>query len=466
MDPRDVSVKRRCRLLGTAVHLPTLLGAVIAVGASQAASAQSLYQPTAISTLGGATSVATDINSAGQVVGNALNAAGQTHGFLWAHGALTDLGTLGGTTSHAAAINENGQIAGSSGTAASGDRAYRWSNGVMIGLNTLGGADAYGFDLDDAGEVVGGSLTQGNQQYHAFKSSATGTAVNDLGSLGLSIEAQGNNNAGVTVGYSTVSNSAESAFRHQAGAMTSIGTLGGHYSYAWGVNNGGTIVGASFDDAADTIFRPFRWSAGTMTELPLPSGYWAGVANAITDSGLIVGRAEGANGARVATMWFADTVLNLNDWLPADSGWQLLEATGRNESGQIDGAGMVNGVKRGFVLTLAGRLWTRTTSGDYGTATNWTAPGVPSSSDAAFFVSNGAYDVTFAGNATVASVNVQRGQPTFELAGHSWQVGGSLSVSASAAATFRSGSVSAGAITNAGRTATSTTTAPWASPTL
>src|SRR5262249_55276876 len=72
-----------------------------------------------LGTLGGGSSSAADVNSAGQVVGTAARSSGSEHAFLWQHGVMTDLGTLGGQTSAATAINDVGQVTGTA-TAADG----------------------------------------------------------------------------------------------------------------------------------------------------------------------------------------------------------------------------------------------------------------------------------------------------------------------------------------------------------
>ena len=84
-----------------------------------------------------------DINSSGQVVGNAAtstNSDGIQHAFLFDHGSMTDLGTLpGGSGSAAESINSIGQIVGWSYIPGvqRNSAAFLYSNGSMRNLNDL-----------------------------------------------------------------------------------------------------------------------------------------------------------------------------------------------------------------------------------------------------------------------------------------------------------------------------------------
>jgi probable HAF family extracellular repeat protein len=90
------------------------------------------YTVTDLGTLpGGASSQAYGINASGQVVGQAANASGNTHAFLYSGGVMSDLGTLGGPYSYARGINDSGQIVGWSylTTAFSPQHAFLYTSG-------------------------------------------------------------------------------------------------------------------------------------------------------------------------------------------------------------------------------------------------------------------------------------------------------------------------------------------------
>lgn len=66
-----------------------------------------------------------------------------------------------------------------------------------------------------------------------------------------------------------------------------LGTLGGTYSQAYGVNASGWVVGESYTDGDDFI-RAFVWDGETMLELPALGGN-SSVAHAINAGGIAVG---------------------------------------------------------------------------------------------------------------------------------------------------------------------------------
>jgi len=88
--------------------------------------------------------------------------------------------------------------------------------------------------------------------------------------------------------------------------MTDLGTLGHFYSWGVGINNSGMVVG------------------------------YASIA-------------DNSNHAVISTD--GGTVQDLNDMIPAGTGWVLVEASAINDAGQIVGYGNVHGVDHAFLLT-------------------------------------------------------------------------------------------------------------------
>jgi probable HAF family extracellular repeat protein len=71
---------------------------------------------------------------------------------------------------------------------------------------------------------------------------------------------------------------------------------------------------------------------------------------AINASGLVVGYAAAPQGQH-AFLYNGQTMLDLNNLIPSNSGWTLIKATGINDAGQIVGIGGYNGAAAGFLLT-------------------------------------------------------------------------------------------------------------------
>ena len=113
--------------------------------------------------------------------------------------------------------------------------------------------------------------------------------MTDVGTLptGFSANATGINASGQVVGYAPLTSGDTHAFLYTGGSMTDLGTLGGHDSEAFGINDGGEVVGEAelFDNARN---HAFLYSAGVMTDLGSLGGN-PSYAVGINDIGQIAG---------------------------------------------------------------------------------------------------------------------------------------------------------------------------------
>ncbi len=320
---------------------------------------------TRIGTLGGSESVGLDINNAGQVVGQA-NLAGDknAHAYIWQNGVITDLGALGSeANSSAEGINNLGEVVGWSEAPAGGRNAMYWHGDQTININTqLGASNSVAWDINDHGVVVGqGNILPGFAKGWIWSKDTGGGPAGTLpGYMGGANRAI--NNDGVVVGHSYFFGDPDHAHRavqDSKGNWQSeeIGPAGYGLSIATDVNSAGTMVGYA------SVEKNAPWSAVIFTgdgkdpviNLGNLKGFAETEANAINDSGVIVGLAYPVDFNDYAHAWvyFGGQMHDLNDLVDLGNQWQvLLNATGINAQGDIVGTGITaDGVLAGFVVS-------------------------------------------------------------------------------------------------------------------
>jgi probable HAF family extracellular repeat protein len=264
---------------------------------------------TALSDLGGGFASAVGINNTGQIVGTSENAAGQFQAVLWQNASISALGDFGGGESHATSINDAGQIVGYATTSANLQQAFLWQNGKLTDLGDLGGGESFATGINDAGQIVGFSITASGAQEGFLWQNGTMAALGDLG--GGSSQANAINASGEIAGWAVTTSGARQAVMWLSGKTIDLGDLGGGQSEADAINSAGQVVGFAYT----------------------------------------------ASGSQDAFLWVnGKGMVDLNSLVPSGSGWELIDATGINDNGQIVGFGTYDNNPHGFELTLGSGL--------------------------------------------------------------------------------------------------------------
>lgn len=160
-----------------------------------------------------------------------------------------------------------------------------------------------------------------------------GYQITELGTLGGSFSAAyGIDRAGRVLGQSRITGTTYHAFTYAEGRLTDLGTLpGGDYSTARAGNAAGDVVGLSF--RPDRAPRAFLYRVGTMQDLGTLGGS-SSEAYGINDAGQVVGIADlAAYAGSHAFLWSAAGMRDLGTLGGRDS-----QAFAINAAGDVVGA--------------------------------------------------------------------------------------------------------------------------------
>ena len=313
--------------------------------ASGFVSAGPIYTLADLGTLNGASILASGVNSFGQVTGSVTNMFGNMQAFDSNGSSLSGLtNSPSATQSEGSAINDGGQVAGTQ-YFANQTYATIWNDGVAT---TLGGAGSFATGINSNGDVAG--MIVNNGQGNAFVSQ-NGTVI-DLGTIGGGSwsAAYGINDSGQAAGYGMMSGGSFRGFVWTPGqGYVVLGTLGGANSYAMAISNTGFIAGSS--QSTSGYSHAFLSNGSSLQDL----GTLGGVASygyALNNLGNVVGSSWTAGNAGTDGFLFENSVMwDINALLIDAPGWQVTALYGINDSNQVVGVGVLNGIEHAVLLT-------------------------------------------------------------------------------------------------------------------
>ncbi len=160
------------------------------------------------------------------------------------------------------------------------------------------------------------------------------------------------NNSTSVVGSASISANEMRAFLWENGVLANLNSLSTTNGWvlhdARGINNFGTIVGWGLTNGQE---EAFIYQTGNVLRVGLLLGATNSFAYGVNNSNQVVGACTLSNGLMQAFLWRAGSLSNLNQLLPPDSNWDLREARGINDIGQIVGWGVINGQEHAFILS-------------------------------------------------------------------------------------------------------------------
>lgn len=314
------------------------------LAAAAFAEASPIYTLADLGTLGGASAMATGVNAFGQAVGTMTTPSGFANAFSSSGSGLTNL-TAGSTATggQANGINNAGQIAG---TQYIGGQSYAtvWNNGVAT---TAGGAGSYAMAINNSGGVAG--MLVNNGQGNAFVAE-NGTVI-DLGDLsgGSWSAAYGLNDEGQAAGYGMTGNGVFRGFIWTPGqGYSALGTLGGANSYAMAINNSGMAAGSS--QVSSGYIHAFVSNGSSIEDLGTLGGS-SSYAYGINNLGDVVGYSLTGGNQTDGFLEEGGVMYDINSLLIDAPGWEITQLYAINDSNQVVGVGVLNGVEHAVLLT-------------------------------------------------------------------------------------------------------------------
>jgi probable HAF family extracellular repeat protein len=348
---------------------PTAETVAAAAAAPQAACRAGLIAPvgyapiTELPSLGGNEVFVQDVNDDGVVVGSQRAADGLFHAFRYTdEGGLADLGPTAGPGSQgfASAIASDGSIGGHADRGDGTGTLFGYRYTASAGRVQVCSTPCSIWDLNAHEQVVGVLVDPADAlKWQAFLYSP-GAGLRRLGTLGgARSSAAGINEAGVVVGSAQLADSAKGDVGHAfvydgLTGLRDLNTLAGASGAGW-------VLKVATDVSATQVVgygafqghtRPFVFDLATSTVRALGAEARDAFSSSIDSHGDVVGWS--ARDASTEAFVFSATLglRRLGDFVDPAEGWDLVQANGLNDRGELVGWGYRAGAARGFKLKL------------------------------------------------------------------------------------------------------------------
>jgi probable HAF family extracellular repeat protein len=216
-----------------------------------------------------------------------------------------------------------------------------WEGGEIHDLGTLGGTDSVVYHANQSGQAMGISLTDAAMHdstvlptTHPFLWDHG--KLLDVGSLGGSFsEAYGLNNRGEEVGFSFLEGDTQlHPFLWKRGILADLGTLGGDNGEAWGINDRGHIVGWA-NLLGNQAHHAFLWRDHQMIDLGTPHGNPCSSGETINIHDQVVGDSGECGAGGDPFIWEKGEIVALSDLIVPGSDRTVFDAFQINDLGQI-----------------------------------------------------------------------------------------------------------------------------------
>lgn len=275
------------------------------------------------------------ISSDGKVVGESISGAGASRAFLWQNGAMIDLGRRGTDIgARAMSVNNTGLAGGASIVNSTSAYPVKFTYGVVTQVQTQFGFTTGSVSaLNDAGSyVVGNAVVRSG----ALSSLSGFTASTTSGALNANDEVAG-------------SKGSNAAF-WKSGNITDLGTPKDFdTAFATAISDDEAVVGYAYNgtDSGRTGFINRGGTFGTINGL---TGATRTIPTGVNALGQVVGNST-QDGASRAFLYNNGNTTALDNLIPSNSGWQIIQASAINNRGQIVATGIKNGAQHAVILS-------------------------------------------------------------------------------------------------------------------